>query len=575
MYWLGCFVSSLPKRNLELKGNVLPRLVRCRVCPRCGSGSFRKVRADAVIALRKVRECRKCSQQYRPPMPAWLSLLLMLAGTGMMVWLGLRVKDVGISRQLFDEVAPLILAGLGGMVVLFGLVKLLFDRGINPPPRQDWRERTEPTPPAVPKGVNFASIAPTPAVITPPASPVSPAPPIVAPPGVAAPARTGGPTPASSVAVSSAGDGPMPSPLVLESLQAGAVIPAHPLALNSHREFDVRRMRTLSRYYLAAGAHGLAVGVHTTQFGIRKPKHNLLRPVLETVSQVMRSHETRTAKPLIKVAGICGNTSQAVAEAELARELGYDIGLLNLGAVPVEATDYELIQHCRSVANVIPLFGFYLNPAIGGRPLPFKFWRAFAEIGNVVAIKIAAFNRYQTLEVMRAVAEAGRSLTAGTPGTPGNANANAIAIYTGNDDTIISDLVGDWRFDVNGVPVSQRIVGGLLGHWACWTRAAVDTFGSLKQIGRNGSIPADTALLARQVTDMNGAIFDAANNFRGAIPGVLDVLHRQGLIDNNLCLDPNESLSPGQAEEITRVIHAYPHLTDDAFVQEHLNEWIQ
>lgn len=543
----------------------MSRLVRCRACPRCGSGSFRKVRADAVIALRKVRECRRCSQQYRPPMPAWLSLLLILLGAGMMVWLGLRVRQVGMVRQLLDDVAPLTLAGIGSIVAIFGFVKLLFGRGIKPPQRHDWRERTEPVPPAVPKGAHFASIAPTPAVIT-----------VTAPSqqgrsqaSSAAAAKSGGPTPAITATVSFASEGPMPSASVLESLQSGGVIPAHPLALNNHREFDVRRMRMLSNYYLAAGAHGLAVGVHTTQFGIRKPKHNLLRPVLETVSQVMRSHETSTAKPLIKVAGICGNTSQAVAEAELARELGYDIGLLNLGAVPADATDHELIQHCRSVANIIPLFGFYLNPAIGGRPLPFKFWRAFAEIRNVVAIKIAAFNRYQTLEVMRAVAEAGRALTPETAG-----HANAIAIYTGNDDTIVSDLVGDWQFEVNGTLISQRIVGGLLGHWACWTRAAVDTFNSLKQIGRSGSIPVDTALLARQVTDMNGAIFDAANNFRGAIPGVLEVLLRQGLIHANVCLDPTETLSPGQSEEITRVMHAYPHLTDDAFVREHMSEWL-
>ena len=478
----------------------------------------------------------------------------------MMVWLGLRFKEVGLTSRLLDEVAPLALAGAGAVIALISLGRLLFMRGIKPPARQDWRERREPVPPAVPRGSHFAAIAPMPAAVHNSAGPSE------------TKARgSANLTSTASVSVVSDGTtgGPMPSTQVLQTLRAGAVIPAHPLALNSHREFDIPRMRALTRYYLAAGAQGLAVGVHTTQFGIRKPKHKLLRPVLETVIQIMQEHEQRSGKTLIKVAGICGNTDQAVAEAQLARDLGYDIGLLNLGAVPTDATDHELIQHCRSVANVIPLFGFYLNPAIGGRLLPFKFWVDFAGIRNVVAIKIATFNRYQTLDVMRAIAESGRALL------PDNHSNNPIAIYTGNDDAIVSDLVGEWQFEVNGSPVTQRIVGGLLGHWACWTRAAVDTFDSLKQIGRNGSIPADTALLARQVTDMNGAIFDAANNFRGAIPGVLEVLHRQGLIHANVCLDPGETLSPGQAEEITRVMQAYPHLTDDAFVREHLSEWIE
>lgn len=538
------------------------------------------MRADAVIALRKVRECRRCSQQYRPPLPWFLCIVLILAALGMMVPLAQRVaEERTISTRLLTPRPPAILAGVGGLLLLYGLYKLIFGRGVTPPPKQDWRDRREPLPPAQPMGSAFVSIAPQGikgAMLLDPVRPVA-----TNPSGAesasrgsiasshAAP-RVAVAAAAAQAVASQSSTLPMPAGAVLASLRRGTVIPAHPLALNVRREFDPRRMRALSRYYLAAGAGGLAVGVHTTQFGIRKPKHNLLRPVLEVVREVMQEHEATTGQSLVKVAGICGTTNQAAAEAELARELGYDIGLINLAALPASATDYDLLEHCKQVARVIPLFGFYLNPAIGGRLLPISFWRAFAEIPNVVAIKIATFNRYQTIDVIRAVAESGRSLLPGASN-----NSNPIAIYTGNDDNIVSDLIGDWTFDVRGSAISQRIVGGLLGHWACWTRAAVDTLESLRQANANGTIPPAAALLERQVTDMNSAIFDAANNFRGAIAGVNEVLHRQGLLEGNWCLDPHETLSPGQAEEITRVIAAYPHLTDDAFVREHRDEWLK
>lgn len=497
-------------------------------------------------------------------MPLWFCLLLILLGVGLMAWLGMRVLEIGVHSDLLRPIEPVILAGIGALLTVFALFKLVFGRGIKPPERHHWRDRKEPVGPAVPKGMHFASIASKPAAPPLPESSASP----TARSFVRTEEGSFESTRHAATPPPSLGSAPMPSNAVLAVLRDGAVIPAHPLALNSHREFDAHHTQVLSRYYLASGVQGLAVGVHTTQFGIRKPKHNLLRPVLELVAQEMVAHENRTHTTLIKVAGICGNTQQAVTEAQLAKELGYDIGLLNLASVPLDATDYELIQHCREVAKVMPVFGFYLSPSLGGRPLPYRFWRAFAEISNVVAIKVATFNRYQALDVMRAVAESGRALT-----THDGGSDNPIAMYTGNDDTIVEDLVGEWQFDVNGSTISQRIVGGLLGHWACWTRAAVDTFRALKNLSGNGSIPTDAALLARQVTDMNGAIFDAANNFRGAIPGVLEVLHRQGLIDSNLCLDPAESLSPGQAEEITRVCNAYPHLIDDAFVHDHLSEW--
>ncbi len=331
-----------------------------------------------------------------------------------------------------------------------------------------------------------------------------------------------------------------------EALREGAVIPAHPLALNAGRKLDERRQRALTRYYLAAGAGGVAIGVHTTQFEIRDPRVGLYRPVLELTMEELRG------KPAIKVAGIVGPTAQALAEAEFAAGLGYDAGLLSLGALR-QASTRELLEHARAVARVIPVFGFYLQPSVGGRVLPYDFWRGFAEIENVAAIKIAPFNRYQTLDVVRAVAESGR--------------AGEIALYTGNDDTILADLVTPFRFGA----VELRIVGGLLGHWAVWTRRAVE---QLERAHCEGASP-DLLRLAAEVTDSNAAFFDPANGFHGCIAGIHEVLRRQGLLQGRWCLNPDEDLSPGQMEEIERVYRAYPHLNDDEFVRQHLDEWLR
>jgi dihydrodipicolinate synthase/N-acetylneuraminate lyase len=328
-----------------------------------------------------------------------------------------------------------------------------------------------------------------------------------------------------------------------EKLRAGVVIPAHPLALTADRKLDERRQRALTRYYLAAGAGGVAVGVHTTQFEIRD--HGLLRPVLEL-------GKTDHSPGHILVAGIVGRTGQAVKEAEQAADLGYHTGLLSLGAM-ASATVPELLDHARAVARVIPLFGFYLQPAVGGRVLPYEFWRAFVEIENVVAIKMAPFNRYQTLEVIRAVAESGR--------------AGEIALYTGNDDNILLDLLTPFRF--GGTTV--RIAGGLLGHWAVWTRRAVE----LLEQAKAGEPAAGCLTLATEITDANAALFDAANGFHGCIAGIHEVLRRQGLLAGRWCLNPNEDLSPGQKEEIDRVCGAYPHLNDDDFVRENLDGWMR
>lgn len=351
----------------------------------------------------------------------------------------------------------------------------------------------------------------------------------------------------------------MPPKWVLDALRSGLVIPAHPLAVTDDRRFDERRQRALTRYYHAAGAGGLAVGVHTTQFEIREPRYGLLRPVLELAAETARVCDAATARRTVLVAGVCGRTGQAVEEARLARDLGYHAGLLSLAALR-DADDDALIEHCRAVAGEIPLFGFYLQPAVGGRDLPASFWRRFVQIPNVVAIKVAPFDRYRTLEVVRAIAEVGRE--------------RDIALYTGNDDNIVADLLTEFAVPTRGGTARVRAVGGLLGHWACWTRAAVGLLRECHAALEAGRIPPELLTKAAQVTDCNAALFDAVNGFAGCIAGIHEVLRRQGLMANNLCLDPAAGLSAGQAVEIDRVSRAYPHLTDDAFVAKHLDEWL-
>lgn len=330
----------------------------------------------------------------------------------------------------------------------------------------------------------------------------------------------------------------------------GAVIPAHPLALNSQRKLDERRQTALTRYYVDAGAGGVAVGVHTTQFAIREPRFGLFEPVLELAAVALGD------RPLIRVAGICGKTTQALREAKFAADWGYHAGLLSLSAFRDDSVE-AMLSHARAVAEVLPVFGFYLQPAVGGRVLPYAFWRKFAEIENVVAIKMAPFNRYQTLDVIRAVADAGR--------------ADSIALYTGNDDQILGDLLTD--FPAGGRTV--RMSGGLLGHWSVWTSVAVKHLALAKQVHANGGgITKETLTLAAEITDSNAALFDAANGFHGCIAGLHEILRRQGLLEGRWCLDEHEDLSPGQMEEIDRVCREYPHLVDDRFVEENLHRWL-
>jgi len=338
-------------------------------------------------------------------------------------------------------------------------------------------------------------------------------------------------------------------------LREGQVIPAHPLALTAERRLDERRQVALTRYYCDAGAGGVAVGVHTTQFAIREA--GLLEPVLRLARDVVSSHERDRARRVVRVAGVCGPTPQAVREAGLAAGIGYDAALLSLAALR-DADNDALVAHCREVARVIPLFGFYLQPAVGGRVLDHDFWRRFLEIEEVVAVKVAPFDRYRTLEVVRALAGSGR--------------AGEVALYTGNDDSIVTDLLAEMDLG-SGEPL--HFAGGLLGQWAVWTRAAVALLREVKACRLNGGQGAlDLAAEGLQLTDANAALFDARNAFAGCIAGLHEILRRQGLLAGRWCLDPDEDLSPGQAEEIDRVCRAYPHLADDAFVAANLERWL-
>lgn len=342
-------------------------------------------------------------------------------------------------------------------------------------------------------------------------------------------------------------------------LLEGWVIPAQPLALTAERRLDERHQKALTRYYVASGAGGLAVGVHSTQFEIRQPQHNLLRPVLELASLTIDEELKTSPRPFIKIAGICGQTRQAIAEAELARELGYHAGLLSLAAYR-DAEDKALWGHCRAVSETIPVIGFYLQPSVGGRVLPYSFWRGFAEIENVVAIKMAPFNRYQTLDVVRAIVESGR---------------DDIALYTGNDDNIVIDLLTKFSFAVNEKCVERRIVGGLLGHWAVWTKSAVEMLNEIKVAREEAHIESAWLSRAVAVTDANAALFDVAHAFAGCIPGIHEILRRQGLMRGTWCLNPHEVLSPGQSEELDRIHRSYPQLNDDAFVRANLDFWLR
>lgn len=347
------------------------------------------------------------------------------------------------------------------------------------------------------------------------------------------------------------------APGVSSKLYDGVVIPALPLALTNERKFDQQRQRALCRYYLAAGAGGLAVGVHSTQFEIREPKVGLYKPILElAMEEIVNSAKQ---DEFIKIAGAIGPTGQAVKEAKLAAELGYDLVLLGMGGLD-ELSETEHLARVREVGQILPVFGFYLQPQVGGRIFSYDFWKLFAKIPAVKAIKIAPFNRYFSLDVIRAVCFSGRQ--------------EEIALYTGNDDNIVLDLLTNYTFKVNGTKITKQIVGGLLGHWGVWTKRAVEILELIKEERNQKTISAELLQLNVEITDMNAALFDPANKFAGCIPGIHEVLRRQGLLANINCLNPLEVLSEGQLEEIDRVYRQYPHLTDDEFVRENLVDWL-
>lgn len=347
---------------------------------------------------------------------------------------------------------------------------------------------------------------------------------------------------------------------VRQHLQIGHVIPAHPLALTPQRTMDEKHQRALTRYYVAAGAGGMAVGVHTTGFAIHDPSIGLYRPVLELAAETATAALAgENARPFVRVAGLIGDTHNALKEAEMALALGYHCGLLSLGAWR-DATDAQILAHCRHVAETIPLFGFYLQPAVGGRRLSFSFWREFAEIANVVAIKVAPFDRYATLDVVRAIAEAGR---------------DDIALYTGNDDAIIPDLLTDVPVTSGGREYTRHFVGGLLGQWAVWTRRAVHMVDEIRAWRASGAdaIPRSWLTRGAALTAANAVIFDAANGYAGCIPGILEVLRLQGLVRGAWTFDTHERLSPGQGEAIARFV-SDGALDDDAFVAARISDWL-
>ncbi|MDF2814295.1 MAG: dihydrodipicolinate synthetase family protein [Paenibacillus sp.] len=344
----------------------------------------------------------------------------------------------------------------------------------------------------------------------------------------------------------------------VKALHDGLVIPAQPLAITEDRKLDEKHQRALTRYYIAAGAGGVAVGVHSTQFEIREPQYNLYEPVLKLAAEEVDN--ANLDRPFIKVAGVCGPTAQALNEASIAVRLGYDAALVSMGGLK-DWSEEEHLERLRAVAEIIPVIGFYLQPSVGGRIFSFNFWRQLADIEGVVAIKMAPFNRYQTIDVVRAVCYSNRR--------------DEIALYTGNDDNIVTDLLTTYRFNVDGQTVEKKIVGGLLGHWCVWTKKAVELLEEVKQVRNDATLSADWLTRNIDVTETNAAFFDPANNFAGCIPGIHEVLHRQGLLQGIWCLNPHEVLSPGQSEEIDRMYRDYPHLNDDDFVKANLSDWLK
>ena len=346
--------------------------------------------------------------------------------------------------------------------------------------------------------------------------------------------------------------------IALNKLKAGTVIPATPLALDDNRCFDEKGQRLLMNYYLNCGVGGIATAVHTTQFEIRKPEFALLEPVLKIVSEEIDKFEKKNDTIIVKVAGVCGKIEQAVKEAELANEYGYDAVLLSPGGLNDMSEEY-MIERTKEIAKIMPVIGFYLQTACGGRQFTYNYWEKVCAIENVVAIKCASFNRYTTLDVVRAAALSSRN--------------HDITLYTGNDDNIVVDLLTSYKFEKDGKTIVKGFEGGLLGHWSVWTKKAVEIFEKIQAAKNNASVLSEMLTLAAEVTDTNSAFFDTAHNFSGCIAGLHEILRRQGLMNNIYCLNPEETVSEGQLEELDRIQNMYPHLNDDDFIKQHIDEW--
>ncbi len=344
----------------------------------------------------------------------------------------------------------------------------------------------------------------------------------------------------------------------LKKFAEGTFIPAHPLALTASRKLDEKRQRMLTRYYLNAGVGGLAVAVHTTQFEIREPEIGLFEPVLKLAVEEIEAYENKTGKSIVRIAGVCGPAEQAAEEARIALDLGYDAVLLSPGGLN-HLSEEKLLKRCEAVAGIMPVVGFYLQSSVGGRVFTYDYWQKFCEIDNVIGVKSAPFNRYQTLDVARALAFSSR--------------ADRIALYTGKDDNIVLDLLTKYKFTKDGKTYEKGFAGGLLGHWSVWAYTAVKMFEMIKDASKEECIKADLLTLAMEVTDCNAAFFDTANGFKGCIAGLHQVLKRQGLMEGIWCLNEEETLSPGQLEEIERVYRLYPHLNDDEFVKNNIDNW--
>lgn len=345
---------------------------------------------------------------------------------------------------------------------------------------------------------------------------------------------------------------------IKQKLFAGGMIPAHPLALTKDKQLDELYQRALMHYYIDAGADGIAVGVHTTQFEIRDPQVNLYETVLRLAAEEIQKHQSD--RPFIKIAGICGDVKQATKEAKLAISYGYDLGLVSMGGLP-QYSEEDHLARIREIAQVIPVVGFYLQPSVGGRAFSFAFWRQFMEIEGVYAVKTAPFNRYQTLDVLRAVCHSSR--------------CDEIAVYTGNDDNIVADLLTRYACDVAGSRIEKDVCGGLLGHFAVNTKAAKELFERIRLAKKTGHGYGALLQEGTLITDANAAYFDASHQFRGCIAGINEVLRRQGLLQEATCLSDQECLQPGQAEEITRVMRACPEHDDTAFIQANLATWLK